>query len=259
MSISDKKRFFCNDCYCGFNKIQYYNSHLISNKHKNRISTETENKILYICSTCKKNFSYPSGLYRHRSKCKEKENDVSKLDILETEIQELRQKIEDLEKSKNNTNNIQNIENQNITNNNNNIKININCFGNENMDYITDKVILQCISKVYGSIPMILERIHFDPEHPENNNVKIPNKKLPHAQVMTDDKWKFTDRSDTIHSMIDNGYNILDETFQEKGHVLSNNQQKHFKNFQTKYEDRDKDTIKNIKDTVEMLVINKTR
>jgi hypothetical protein len=244
-----KKRFFCNDCYCGFNKIQHYNSHLISNKHKNR-TTETENKILYICSTCKKNFSYPSGLYRHRSKCKEIKVNESE-STLKTEIQELRQKIEDLERSKN----IQNIENQNNTN----IEININCFGNENMDYITDKVILQCISKVYGSIPMIIERIHFDKEHPENNNVKIPNKKLPHAKIMTDNKWKFVDRSDTIHSMIDNGYSLLDETFQEKGHVLSNNQQKHFKNFQTKYEDGDKNTIKDIKDKVELLVINKSR
>ena len=62
-----------------------------------------------------------------------------------------------------------------------------------------------------------------------------------------------------IHSMIDNGYSILDETFQEKKHGLSNNQQKHFKTFQSKYEDGDKDTIKNIKDKVELLVINKTR
>ena len=152
---------------------------------------------------------------------------------------------------KNNTT-TNNIETQNI--------ININCFGNENMDYITDKIILQCISKVYGSIPMIIERIHFDPEHPENNNIKIPNKKLPHALIMTEnDKWKLVDRNDTIHSMIDNGYNILDETFQEKKHGLSNNQQKHFKTFQSKYEDGDKDTIKNIKDKVELLVINKTR
>ena len=255
--MSKLNKFYCKDCHCFFSKKQSYECHLISNKHKMRISND---KIkLHKCSICEQTFAHLSGLYRHRSKCKEKNNDVSKIDILETEIQELRQKIEDLEKSKTNANNIQNIENQNITNNNNNIKININCFGNENMDYITDKVILQCISKVYGSIPMIIERIHFDPEHPENNNIKIPNKKLPHAQIMTDDKWKFADRSDTIHSMIDNGYNILDETFQEKGHVLSNNQQKHFKNFQTKYEDGDKDTIKNIKDKVELLVINKSR
>jgi hypothetical protein len=179
------------------------------------------------------------------------------MDTLQKENDELRKEIEQLknghgQKNITNNNTTNNIDTQNI--------ININCFRNENMDYITDKVILQCICKVYGSIPMIIEKIHFDPEHPENNNVKIPNKKLPHAQIMTDnDKWKLVDRNDTIHSMIDNGYNLLDETFQEKGHVLSNKQQKHFKTFQTKYEDGDKNTIKDIKEKVELLVINNTR
>jgi hypothetical protein len=247
--------FYCNICNSGFDKKYNYEQHLKSKKHNIRVSNDIK---LYNCSICQKNFSYSSGLYRHRTKCKENSTPPPKLDYLEKENLELHQKnlelsqkIEDLERSKN----IQNIENQNNTN----IEININCFGNENMDYITDKVILQCISKVYGSIPMIIERIHFDKEHPENNNVKIPNKKLPHAKIMTDNKWKFVDRSDTIHSMIDNGYSLLDETFQEKGHVLSNNQQKHFKNFQTKYEDGDKNTIKDIKDKVELLVINKSR
>jgi len=34
-----KKRFYCEDCFCGFNTLQHYNYHLESKKHKNRIST----------------------------------------------------------------------------------------------------------------------------------------------------------------------------------------------------------------------------
>ena len=243
------KPFYCKDCYCGFNKLHHYNFHLDSNKHKNRISKENTN--FHICYICQKNFSHSSSLYRHRAKCKKMEvKETPNIDTLQKENEELRKEIELLKRNqKNNTTNIQT---QNI--------INIKCFGNENMEYITDKVILQCIGKVYGSIPMIIERIHFDPEHPENHNIKIPNKKLPHANVMTEnDSWKLIKLDDAIDSMIDSGYNLLDETFQEKGHVLSNNQQKHFKNFQSKYEDGDKKTIKDIKETVELLVINKTR
>ena len=252
-----ESRFYCKDCHTGFNTKQNYEYHINTNKHKIRLSSSINNDNLHICSKCQKKFAYASGLSRHRITCKYKSVQpqiLAELDILQKDKMILEEKnaelCKEIEQLKNNQ--------QNITNNNN-IKININCFGNENMDYINDKTILQCISKVYGSIPMIIERIHFDSEHPENNNVKIPNKKLPHAQVMTDNKWKLVDRSDTIHSMIDNGYNILDETFQEKGHVLSNNQQKHFKTFQTKYEDGDKDTIKDIKERVELLVINNSR
>jgi hypothetical protein len=59
--------------------------------------------------------------------------------------------------------------------------------------------------------------------------------------------------------MMMKGYNLLDETFQENGHELADNKQNHFRNFQAKYEDGDKDTLKNIKDKVEMLVINNSR
>ena len=255
-----EKPFFCKNCYCGFDRIKHYNSHLESKKHKNRISKEAT---LHLCSGCQKNFSHLSSLSRHRVKCKVNEsNDISavkdtpKVD-LETEIKELRKKIEDLEKIKNSNNTTNNIKNQNNTTNN---IININCFGNENMDYITDKVILHCMSKIYGSIPLLIEKIHFDPEHPENHNIQIPNKKLPHAKIMNHKReWEIIQKKDAIDTMIDNGYNLLDEKFQENSHELADNRQKHFRNFQAKYEDGDKETIKDIKDKVELLVINNSR
>ena len=269
--LSKEKPFFCNDCYCGFNKMQSYNYHLESKKHKNRISTE--NTVLHICASCQKNFAHASSLSRHRAKCKE--NEV-KVDYLETEIKELRKEIELLKNNhqtnpttnnantniENQTNNTQiknqNIENQQIENQNNNIII--NCFGNENMDYITDKVIFHCMNKIYGSIPLLIEKIHFDPDHPENHNVKIPNKKLPHAKIMNHKRqWQIVNKKDVIDSMIDTGYNLLDEKFQEKSYELADNKQQHFRDFQAKYEDGDKDTIRNIKDKVEMLVINNSR
>jgi hypothetical protein len=176
------------------------------------------------------------------------------LEILKNENTELRKEIEQL---KNNIH-IENQTNNNIENQTNHIII--NCFGNENLGYITDKVVLHCMSKIYGSIPLLIEKIHFDPEHPENHNVQIPNKKLPHAKIMNNKKeWQIVQKKDAIDSMIDNGYNILDEKFQEKSHELANNKQQYFRDFQAKYEDGDKETMKDIKDRVEMLVINNSR
>jgi hypothetical protein len=257
---SKDKPFYCKDCYCGFNQLHHYNYHLESKKHKNRIS----NKDLYICSICKKHFLHSSSLYRHRVNCKEKVIEIPK--YLETEIQELHKKnlelskkIDVLEKKQNTNIQTQNIKTQNnIQKQTNNIII--NCFGNENLDYITDKVILHCMNKIYGAIPLLIEKIHFDPEHPENHNIQIPNKKLPHAKIMNNKReWQFVNKKEAIDTMVDNGYNMLDEKFQEKSLELADNRQKHFRNFQSKYEDGDKDTIKDIKDQVEMLVINKSK
>ena len=252
---SPPPRFYCKDCYCGFNKIQHYNYHLESNKHKIRISKEKIN--LHICSHCQKSFSYLSNLSRHRSKCKENPvNDVSEEDPsivdLSTEIKELRKRVEEIKKSN---------EDINKSNNNTTNQIqNINCFGKENLDHVTDKVIIECMDNVTNHIPLIIERIHFDPEHPENNNIKVPNKKLPHASVMSKKgSWKLVILNDAISSMINNAYNLLDKTFQEKEHLFSNNQKIHFKHFQSKYEDGDKKTIKEIKEAIKLLVISKTR
>lgn len=262
--MSNTKTFYCNICHCGFDRKYNYEQHLKSIKHNARISNDKLN--LHNCSICQKNFFYVSGLSRHRTKCKAEEvNVVSKLETENLELHkkylELSKKIDVLEKKQNT--NIENqtiIENQKLNNNTNiktqNNNIIINCFG----DYITDKVILHCMDKVYGAIPLLIEKIHFDPEHPENHNIQIPNKKLPHAKIMNNKReWQFVNKKEAIDTMVDNGYNMLDEKFQEKSLELADNRRKHFRNFQSKYEDGDKDTIKDIKDKVEMLVINKSR
>ena len=91
----------------------------------------------------------------------------------------LNQKIEKLlEKVGNNTH----IENQQIN-------IHINNYGKENLDYITEGYISKLLKIPYGAVPKLIKHIHFNPEHPENHNIKITNKKLPYASVFKDDKF----------------------------------------------------------------------
>jgi len=148
-------------------------------------------------------------------------------------------------------NNTNNIETQNI-----NI-ININAFGNENTDYIDDKAILACIGRVYKSIPSLLERIYFDPKHPENHNIKITNKKLPYASVMgNNQKWKTVDRKDAIESMVLSSYNMLDEKYSENKEKIPIQKQHNFEGFKSKFESEDKELMKQIKTEVDMMVLN---
>lgn len=256
--MSSKPLFFCKDCHCSFQRKSNYDYHLNTVKHKNRVSKQ--DKPSFLCPFCNKLFSHCSSLSRHKTNCNV--NNTNKhLDILQKENEELREENELLKKEKNAT--INNIKTQNNTINNiknqkNNIII--NCFGNENLTHLTDKVIISCMNQIYGSIPLLIEKIHFDPAHPENHNVKITNTKLPHAKIMNSKKeWQVVNKKDTIHSMVENGYNMLDEHFQEKSHKLEEMKQKHFRDFQAKYEEADKDTMKGIKEKVEFLVIHNSR
>jgi hypothetical protein len=255
--------------------------HLKCNRHAERI-TKPSPVPRFECGVCGKKYSYRQSLHVHKRSCvvveiapvQQETNSIQ--DILhqkqidemkqafDKERQEMKLAFEEtmkeqinkiLEKhagtSTNCNNNTTNIENQHIN-------ININSFGNENTDYIDNRAIIGCISKVYKSIPTLLEKIHFDPKHPENHNIKITNKKLPYASVMgNNQRWKTVDRKDAIEKMVLNGYNMLDEKYAENKEKMPASKQQNFEGFQSKFESEDKDLMKQIKTEVDMMVLNR--
>ena len=148
----------------------------------------------------------------------------------------------------------------NKTNNTNNFNFNINVFGQENADHIDDQTFVSIMEHVYKAIPLLVKVLHFDKDHPENNNIKITNKKLPYATVMGENKkWKTVDKKDAIENMMNNGYNLLDEKYDENKEELSAFKQQCFEVFQEKYVNDDKKVKKQIKTEVELMVINESK
>ena len=148
--------------------------------------------------------------------------------------------------------------NSHNTTNNIGTQINIiNAFGHENLDYLDDKTILKCIQESYKCIPAMVEKIHFNPKHPENHNIKITNKKLPYASIMDSNrKWKLIDRKDAIEKMIVSSYEMLDDTYREKRDKVTPRKQERFESFQEKFGNDDKTTLRNVKNDVELLILN---
>lgn len=261
----------CDICNMEFKTKTYLKKHLQSSKHIQRTLT---NVTTYNC-LCGKSYTYHQSLYVHRKTCETRKKDPPTGQLtfeevvqqLQTEKEEMREKLSAYENEhkemkmqiallldkytcNNTTNNNSSIETQNIT-------ININAFGNENIDYLEDKTIHECIERVYKSIPSLLEKIHFDPSHPENHNIKITNRKLPYASVMgNNQKWKTVDRKDAIETMVNNGYNLLDVKYNENKHKFPLKKQQNFECFQNKFESENKPLLKQLKTDVEMMVMN---
>ena len=270
----------CISCNTSFKTNKCLQQHLKCNRHTERI-TKPSPIPRFECSECGKKYSYRQSLHVHKRSCVvnatvvetapetksiqdilhqkqidemkqafDKERQEMKLAFEETMKEQINKILEKHAGTSTNCNNT-NIETQQ------NITININSFGNENTDYIDNKAILACISKVYKSIPSLLEKIHFDPNHPENHNIKITNKKQPYASVMgNNQKWKTVDRKDAIEKMVINGYNMLDEKYAENKDKFPSSKQQNFEGFQSRFESEDKDMMKQIKTEVDMMVIN---
>ena len=261
----------CLICSADFKSQKYLNLH---NKTKRHILRAENKSKTYKCS-CGKIYTYRQSLYLHKKTCQfistqepsiyqqvveikqamdiQNKKHQQEREQHEKERDELRAQIASLlDKHSGTTNNTTNIETQNNT-----INIHINAFGQENIDYLDEKAIVSCINRIYKSVPAILEKIHFDPEHPENHNIKITNKKLPYASVMGDNqKWKTVDKKDAIETMVFNGYNLLDEKYPDTKSEISDRKQEHFESFQEKFESEDKELRKQLKTDVELLVLN---
>lgn len=248
----------CKECNKTFKRKDNYDRHMKSKLHERNMSNK------FVCE-CGKTYTYSQGLSRHKTTCKMLNSKLmsNKIETLQQEKEEMKRQIEELldkfsqfqgQSTVNTTNNTHNIGTQN------NIHIHINAFGKENMDYITNEFMGECVKKIYNSVPSLLQKIHFDPEHPENHNIKITNKKLPHASVMSEDQqWKLVNKQDAIEDMIDKGYNMIDEKFREDPSIYTEEKRKNYRKYQDNYDNEDKDTLKRLKNDVEYVILNGTK
>ena len=263
--------FYCNTCGVHTKSQKNLNIHFSSVRHKLREQNK-QNEKKHVCF-CGKVFTQASNLYRHRKKCNrqpvsnttEPEQIIQslqeRLDKKDQEMDELRKQVEMLmgKSTGNITNN-----NSNSNNNNTHIEtqniILVNSFGNENTDYLTDQIITKLIKNNGPAtcIPKIIESIHFDSEHPENHNIKVTNQKNNYAKVIKENKWVTVNKKRTIDKMIETGYVLLEEKYQDNKDSVSEFRQNRFRDFQDKYENQDKEMMKIIKDEVDLTVINGT-
>lgn len=168
---------------------------------------------LFICMYCNKSYNNKYSKYKHQKLCKNVDKINKKEENIQN-IKEILRKIKNTDKSlvvendvlkiKKNKNiksrdtvlnklpnklltkKIVNITNNNITNNNitnntnsnntvtNNVTININAFGNENLEALTLPTIKRIFSKKYGCLNSALSEIYA--KIPENNNFYLANK-----------------------------------------------------------------------------------
>lgn len=195
------------------------------------------------CKYCNKKFKHKRYLVQHQNRygCGLKE--INQKDEV---IEKLKSKIEMLESS-------QNITNIQHTNNYTQNNIIINAFGNENLDYI-EKDFVQKIVKEgpYASIQKLIKYIHFNPNHKENHNVKIPNKRDKYGMIYDGKKWQVSNKGNMIASLATHAYDVISDHCDD----LHN---KKFDKFKEDFETEEVNCMKRIQDDTEIIILNEQK
>ena len=104
----------------------------------------------------------------------------------------------------------------------------------------------------------MIEYTHFNKDHPENQNIKLPNKKQPYVKVLKNDKWVYADRKSTILDLIDEKHCELNDSPLVK-HVedkFSEHLKDRFERFNDRYLNDEKDFANQLYKETELVMIN---
>jgi hypothetical protein len=182
----------CPTCYLMFMCAKNLNRHLPKCK---KISCPLE------CIGCHKVFNTRSALSMHRKRCDGTGENNTLVDapkdnqppqtVIHNNIH-------------NTTHNV-----MNVAGNVNNTVININNFGNENKEYIAIEFIRQCLDLGHHGISPMIDKIYFDPEHPENHNVSLDSFKNRLVKVVQQNQWQFASLLNTVDTMISKASNLI--------------------------------------------------
>ena len=228
------------------------------------------------CEFCSKTFSRVDNLHRHQeNSCKmkkikkiEEENKLKELEdenlkaksIIQQSEQEKDKLCQHIEKllEKVGTTHITNHTTNTLDNSTkiNNQNINLNNFGEENLEMLTNKFMKNMIKYPFTAIPKIIKRTHFNDNHPENKNIRMLNKKDNKLQIRKNNKWEYVDKKDTLKQLISNNNDHLDKYYEDNNEKLDEIYQERYFKFQEKFSSEDTSIFKDIGKVTELLFWN---
>ena len=217
--------YTCECCLFSTKKKYNYDKHVLSIKHKllesksvvslgkSKVSpgpvqsihivnsVENEN---FSCKYCGQNYKHKQSVTKHiKYSCtKNKTEDLTELVRLlnlqleqqknefETKLQTQTKQIEKL---------MEKLEINNYTNSNNTIiNVNINLLNYKDTDtsHLTNVDYKKCLEKASRCVLKLIEKVHFNPDKPENMNIYISNMKNNYMMMYKENKWNLVTKEE---------------------------------------------------------------
>jgi hypothetical protein len=265
----------CECCNYVTNKKYNYDKHILSNKHKliegKSVGVKSKSKVSptvainnpylnednYSCKYCGQKYKHKQSVTKHiKYSCtKNKTEDLTELVRLlnlqleqqkndfQTQLQTQSKQIEklmgklEINGSFNNT--------VNITNN-----INLLNYKDTDTSHLTDEDYKKCLRKASRCVLKLIEKVHFNPEKPENMNVYISNMKDKYMMMYQDNKWTLTNK-DELNTVYNHKEDLIEEWF----NINKDPEMEKFFNRYVELKD-DKITMETVQEEYKLLMFN---
>ena len=264
----------CIECNFVTHLLSNYKQHTKTKKHLRNTENKPcidipQRKGNHICKYCNRSFTHIQSMYRHiKYSCeKNKDEDLKELVRLmnlqlenqKTQMEETNKELE-YQKQQNKKQQRQieklmgKLQVNHITNNTMNIQNNIQLlsYKDTDMSHLTNKDYEVAIKKVNLCVLDIIEKIHFNPEKPENMNIFISNMKDKYIMVYEDGNWNIKNKINELDELYDNKEMLLEDWLNEYG---TDSLRKKYEKYTINKHNIE--LFNSIKDEVKMMLYNK--
>jgi hypothetical protein len=160
----------------------------------------------FVCEKCMKKYASKETLRVHKLSCAEQTEIVKMFD----KLLDLHSKLEGFQKCQDSSNVVPNIViHGNVNNQQNIINVGTSEFLQENIDYLSDEYMVKCAKKLNNGLIDFIRNVRFNPDHPENMNVKVHRIKQKTLYIFRNNRWEISDAKWTLEEMIIHGARIL--------------------------------------------------
>ncbi len=217
-----QRKFICEFCDKGFN---HKNSYYVHKKRYCKIINVTQNKDELMQEFLEIKFNVLNIEKELKEQKEQSENNIKKYQkvkfALEKKIEKLEKQINSqvLQKQNNISENQINQSGENITNDTQNINININNYGEEDILKLDLDQWQTILAHEFNMISELIKYIHIDND--KNRNIYIPSSKEALLLILQDQKWQLADKKDIINKMIFDKSNLIEDIIENHGNEFT--------------------------------------